>query len=321
MTENNQNLHKISEYFSGEHEQETVKSELEQHPESSELFNWVNAFWTKLHPHSPESSEKIRQLTLQKINQKKKSKNLLFWNFAKYAAIFILLISTGTATYYYINKETNPNIITVYSGIGEVKSVSLPDGSVAWLNALSQMSYPEKFTNKREVKITGEVYFEVEHDEKNTFTVHSKYVNIEVYGTKFMISTYGDNPNVSTCLFEGSIAMEVPTIKKTLELRPGNLVTLEKSTMNITKEENGAEGLNKWISGGISFYNEPLSEIAKKLQRKFGTEIAIEGHTIQSMKLTADFEEENLDQILNYMCSYAGLKFEKTKKGYIIKLN
>lgn len=320
MTKHKQNLHKISEYFSGEEDQENFKRELEQDPDSSELFNWVDLFWAKLRPNPQDHSETIRQLTLQKINQKKKS-NLLFWNFAKYAAIFLLLISIGTATYYSINKETNPNMITVNSGIGEVKSVSLPDGSVAWLNAQSQMSYPEKFTNKREVEIIGEVYFEVEHDEKNTFTVHSKYVNIEVYGTKFMVSTYNDNPNVSTCLFEGSIAMEVPTIKKTLELTPGNLVTLEKSTMNIIKEENGAEGLNKWISGGISFYNEPLSEIAKKLQRKFGVEVAVEGSKIQSMKLTADFEEENLDQILTYMCSYSGLKFEKTKKGYIIKLN
>lgn len=320
MTKHKQNLHKISEYFSGEEDQENLKRELEQHPDSSELFNWIDLFWAKLRPNTQDHSETIRQLTLQKINQKKKS-NLLFWNFAKYAAIFLLLISIGTATYYSINKETNPNMITVNSGIGEVKSVSLPDGSVAWLNAQSQMSYPEEFTNKREVEIIGEVYFEVEHDEKNTFTVHSKYVNIEVYGTKFMVSTYSDNPNVSTCLFEGSIAMEVPTIKKTLELRPGNLVTLEKSTMNISKEENGAEGLNKWISGGISFYNEPLSEIAKKLQRKFGVEVAVEGSKIQSMKLTADFEEENLDQILTYMCSYSGLKYEKTNKGYIIKLN
>lgn len=321
MTKHKQNLHKISEYFSGEEDHENLKRELEQDPDSSELFNWVDLFWTKLRPNSTGHSETIRILTIQKIKQNKKPKNLLLWNVAKYAAIFILLISIGTATYYLTGKETNPNIITVASGIGEIKSVKLPDGSVAWLNAQSQMSYPEKFTNKREVEISGEVYFEVEHDEKNKFTVHSKYVNIEVYGTKFMVSTYSDNPNVSTCLFEGSIAMEVPTIKKTMELRPGNLVTLEKSTMIISKEENGAEGLNKWISGGISFYNEPLSEIAKKLQRKFGVEVAVEGSKIQSMKLTADFEEENLDQILTYMCSYSGLKYEKTNKGYIIKLN
>jgi len=320
MTKHKQTIHKVSEYFSDKENQQNLRKELEQDPESSEIFSWVDSFWTKLFPESPGNVEKIKHLTINKTNQGTKSKGLVFWSFARYAAILLLVLSVSTVTYYFIGKEDIAKMITVSCGTGQVKSVDLPDGSKAWLNAQSQISYPEKFSEKRDVQISGEVYFEVKHDEKNTFTVHSKVVDITVYGTRFMVSSYNEDPHVSTCLFEGSIAMEIPTIKKTLALTPGDVVTVEKSSMNISKESNVAEGLNKWISGGISFYNEPLSEIAKKLQRKFGEEVAIQGSQIQAMKLTADFEGENLDQILTYMCSYSGLKYEKTKKGYIITL-
>src|SRR6185295_5878446 len=42
--------------------------------------------------------------------------------------------------------------------------VQLPDGTQAWLNAASSITYPTAFNdNKREVAISGEVYFEVAH--------------------------------------------------------------------------------------------------------------------------------------------------------------
>ncbi|MFV0591879.1 MAG: FecR family protein [Draconibacterium sp.] len=321
MTKHKQTIHKISEYFSADENQQKLRQELEQDPDSSEIFSRVDLFWTRLFPKPPGNSERISYLTFNKIDQNKKSRGLVLWNFTKYAAIILLIFSVGAVSYFLLNKENTPDLVTVSSGTGQVKSVDLPDGSKAWLNAQSKISFPESFNDKREVQIEGEVYFEIEHDKQKTFTVYSKLVNIQVYGTRFMVSTYNEDPDVSTCLFEGSIAMEIPGIQKTLALTPGEVVTVEKSTMNISKETAATEGLNKWISGGISFYNESLSEIAKKLERKFGVEVSVQGSQIQAMKLTADFEGETLDQILTYMCSYSGLKYAKTKKGYRITLN
>ncbi len=48
--------------------------------------------------------------------------------------------------------------------------VTLPDGTKAWLNAASSIKFPTAFTgDKREVKIEGEIYFEVARNKQKAF--------------------------------------------------------------------------------------------------------------------------------------------------------
>jgi ferric-dicitrate binding protein FerR (iron transport regulator) len=100
--------------------------------------------------------------------------------------------------------------------------LELPDGSKAWLNASSSITFPTAFTNKeRVVQISGEIYFEVNPDpvslgsgsEKKPFIV---YVNplrgskgagarVEVMGTHFNINGYGDEPIITTTVLQGMV--------------------------------------------------------------------------------------------------------------------
>jgi ferric-dicitrate binding protein FerR (iron transport regulator) len=100
--------------------------------------------------------------------------------------------------------------------------LELPDGSIAWLNASSSITFPTAFINKeRIVLITGEVYFEVNPNpvslgagqQKKPFIV---YVNqqaggkcagamVEVMGTHFNINGYGDEPVIKTTVLQGKV--------------------------------------------------------------------------------------------------------------------
>lgn len=85
----------------------------------------------------------------------------------------------------------------------------LPDGTNAWLNSASSIKYPTVFTgNERKVTITGEVYFEVAHNEKMPFRLNvNNQAQIEVLGTHFNVKAYDDEPVINTTLLEGSIAI------------------------------------------------------------------------------------------------------------------
>lgn len=54
----------------------------------------------------------------------------------------------------------------------------LPDGTKVWMNSDSKLTYPVDFSKKRRlVKLEGEAYFDVVHDENNKFIVNTGTVN------------------------------------------------------------------------------------------------------------------------------------------------
>ena len=72
--------------------------------------------------------------------------------------------------------------------------VELPDGSMAFLNHNSEISYDEKFS-PRSLEVNGEVFFSVVDDE-TPFVVKSSLGEIEVLGTEFNVKSSAEELEV-----------------------------------------------------------------------------------------------------------------------------
>lgn len=95
-----------------------------------------------------------------------------------------------------LSKGTND--VIVYNEIetdnGRQWSATLPDGSLAWLNAMSTLRYPLKFSGKeRLVALTGECKFKVIHNEKMPFHIEVAVQVVEDIGTEFNINAYTEH--------------------------------------------------------------------------------------------------------------------------------
>src|SRR5690606_16683345 len=67
------------------------------------------------------------------------------------------------------------NYNTIATPIGGEYRVVLPDGSLVWLNANSSLAFPSEFTERtRNVRLTGEAYFEIVHDVGRPFIVNTR---------------------------------------------------------------------------------------------------------------------------------------------------
>ncbi|WP_423126773.1 FecR family protein [Gaoshiqia sp. Z1-71] len=310
---------KISDYYSGEENGKIVKQELEQNSETRELFHWIDLFWNRLKPNVWNSGN-IQKRTHEKIKLGQLSEPPFLMRAVKYAAAVLLALSVSGIAYYYIRE--NAQLIEVVSGTGEVKLVELPDGSKVWLNTQSSLRYPKKFKGRlREVIMNGEIYFNVKHDQEHPFIVHSDHVQVRVLGTGFLVSDHSNEPVVGTYLSHGSIELDFKELKKSMRLVPGDEVSYDKNTSNINKVNKPDSTLDSWRFGKLSFYNESLLEVARKLERKFGKEILIPDENVGGMKFTADFESETLEQILEFFSVGAQLEYQTTEKGYVITKN
>jgi transmembrane sensor len=140
--------------------------------------------------------------------------------------------------------------------------LTLSDGSKVWLNAASSITYPTAFTNKtREVKITGEAYFEIAPNKSKPFIVTTNSDIITVLGTSFNINAYANEGKVKTSLIEGSINVNDINIKPGQAYQNG-----KKSSTNINQDI-------AWKNGYFNFYEADLKMVMRQLERWYDIKV------------------------------------------------
>jgi transmembrane sensor len=162
---------------------------------------------------------------------------------------------------------------SIEAPIGGQWQVILPDQSRVWLNALSSITYPTRFTNgERRVKITGEVYFEIAHNKDMPFRVESREQTVEVLGTHFNVTAYNDEKIMRTTLLEGSV--KVLNHGRTVLLVPGQQVQVSDKSMNVTDNVD-LDDVIAWKNGYFKF-NENVESIMNKIARWYNVEVIYE---------------------------------------------
>ncbi len=100
-------------------------------------------------------------------------------------------------------------------------ALKLGDGSIVYLNAMSELRFPVNFVgNIREVELSGEAYFEVKEDALRPFVIRTGDLRIRVLGTEFNVRAYGGEKMVSTTLVEGRVELSARRGKPVV-LHPG----------------------------------------------------------------------------------------------------
>ena len=130
------------------------------------------------------------------------------WDFTRTAAAVLLPLFLLHQFVIHPMLDTMPvEAITLSSAPGIVTRVMLPDGSEAWLNAQSKLTYPVRFTgNERRVELSGEAYFKVVADRENRFNVVTPGgITVSAYGTEFNVNAYPDELTHQVTLAKGHV--------------------------------------------------------------------------------------------------------------------
>ncbi|TKC06829.1 DUF4974 domain-containing protein [Pedobacter polaris] len=184
----------------------------------------------------------------------------------------------GEITYSSAKKNSGSSyaINTIATPRGGQYRVILPDGTKAWLNAASTLSYPLRFQKEgRKVKMTGEVYFEVAKainsgtGRRIPFLVETSKQRVQVLGTHFNVKAYPDEPDVRTTLLEGSVKIVSGNGQAAL-LHPGQLAVLtghiEVASADIDREL-------AWKNGDFIFRGETLESALRQVARWYNVEV------------------------------------------------
>lgn len=155
-------------------------------------------------------------------------------------------------------------------------TVTLPDGSKVWLNAVSSITFPTEFKeHERKVSITGEVYFEVAKNKNMPFTVQSNGQNVKVLGTHFNINAYDDENKTRTTLLEGSVQISANNSSKILT--PGQQADVDDHQITIINGSD-AETAVAWKNGNFIFNDADLPSLMRQLARWYDVTIIYQGN-------------------------------------------
>jgi transmembrane sensor len=257
--------------------------------------------------------------------RRKKDKNIqvkaLFLNVLKYAAIVILVFTLGIFCRQIFMENQDKNLLGLveYNEIhvpnGEKAELKLSDGSKVWLNDGTTIRFPKTFGGQtRRVNLSGEAFFNVK---KGTapFIVSSDFGEVEVLGTSFNVRAY-NNLKLEITLVEGKIHFKNSAGEKILN--PGQQLTLTDNENCIIKHAD-PKFATSWKEGIISFENEELGDVAKKLERHFNIQIDLDPK-IASISFTGQIFNESVGEVMEYINKTKPISYAYDKKTGVLKI-
>lgn len=296
----------VSSFFKNEENNEGLKESME-------------AEWAET-DHANHNKERLSQildnLHLQ-INRNSNGKANAFHNFyqafSKVAVALIIpaLITIAVLSYLSINSpEKADSWAEIHSPVGSRTKFQLPDGTQGWLNGGSSIKYPINFIKHRSIEISGEAWFDVIHLKSEDFWVITPYFDVKVIGTQFNVIAYDDETTAEIILEKGKVVVLGKDQEFKEELDPDQQLIYNKSAKKFIKTSIDSKSYSSWKDGLLIFKNVPMSELARRLERRYNTEIILHGDSLKSSIFRATFQDENLDEICKMLSTVAPIKYK-----------
>ncbi len=223
----------------------------------------------------------------------------------------------------------------------EKRTVLLPDGSKLVLNGNSSLSVAAQFgVRNRTVHLSGEAFFEVEHNDQLPFLVETDQFTVKVHGTSFNVRAYRGAPVTETSLLRGSVEILPADSSSSIFLKPNQKLVYRRSIkpslvagstvgkelpkpelaiLPITISRDGNAIIETvWTRNALEINDERFDELKEKFERWFRVSIVFEDEAIKRFRFTASFENIPLEQALEAMQLSNAFYYESD--GQVLKI-
>jgi ferric-dicitrate binding protein FerR (iron transport regulator) len=198
---------------------------------------------------------------------------------------------------------------------GEQIRFRLSDQSVVTLNGGSEVSFSENYgLNDREITLSGEAYFEVNNTGQMypLMVITDKAVVTDI-GTSFNVNAYKEKETTDIVVADGEIEVRLNTenTSPAINLRQGDMVKVEGSEDEFTIQKVDLENALGWMQGKLTFENERFEDIVYRLERFYNIDIEIAVDSLNNERITASFENEQLERVLNVLAVSLSTDYEQ----------
>ena len=238
--------------------------------------------------------------------------------FLRIAALVVLTFGLSFSLYHIITsqKKAGSEFINLLAD-KNVREVVLPDGSSVSLNSGSKLIYRDDFGEvSRDVILEGEALFTVVPDKSHPFKVFINESIVEVTGTRFSVRE--ENGTIKVSVLSGTVLLSAKdTYTKKVSIEANQSGYLLASSNEIGVEEGIPVNNLSWKTGHLVFEETPIDSALLDIAHHFRKELSFESSVKE--EITAEFQDQPLQEILKELELVAGLHFDTTRTTLIVR--
>ncbi|MCG8476801.1 MAG: FecR domain-containing protein, partial [Cytophagales bacterium] len=224
-------------------------------------------------------------------------------SFRRMAAAAVLLVGIMAGGYRWWMQTRWVHVATER----ERREVLLPDGSSVWLNFNTKLAYRETFRSSRDVRLSGEAYFEVVKNSDAPFSIEMSDARVEVLGTSFNLSSYAPDSSVDLKVTSGKVAFaskEGKASESRIVLK-GQSASLRKNSGEIVKAQGEDRNALAWKTRRLHFENSGIGEIGKVFFHVYGSQLVIDKR-FEGRTVNVNFVRQSKKEVAEVIASLLG---------------
>lgn len=243
------------------------------------------------------------------------------------------LAATAAVFFFFPNQTTPPPIsapkiaslpdpIRFYTANGEVRSETLPDGSVITLGAVSAAEIIMTEEQRSVTLRSGEAFFDVTRDETRPFVVTANEAEVRVLGTSFEVKRRPTAVEVGVA--EGQVEVSVllqldafreqggrPSLRQTRTLSAGQRIATSQEIGLGTIAIIQPDDVGAWRQGSLNYKQARLADILADTNRYSDTKVTIGDPDISDLHVTATIDTKKIASAFDLLSVALPIEFNR----------
>jgi ferric-dicitrate binding protein FerR (iron transport regulator) len=235
--------------------------------------------------------------------------SILFSPTAKAAAAILILACTAAAGFWWHRHAQWQS----FTAVAQNETLTLPDKSVVVVRKGSTIKYLKQFdAAERRVELTGEAFFNVQHNEHQPFIVTTEHSEVKVLGTSFLVHNTNAADEVVVVTGKVNVADKKENNNKVI-LTKGQRAVL-KQDHHFYQDQVADSNFIAWETGQLNFNNTALPQVLQDISHFYGLSVELAPSlqaTAHTIPITVRFNNQPLEQVLEELKLITGLQVKK----------
>jgi ferric-dicitrate binding protein FerR (iron transport regulator) len=206
-----------------------------------------------------------------------------------------------------------PALQELRTAAGETRTVTLPDSSRVTLAPGTVLRAPAVFAAAdRQVQLEGEAFFDVRADSLRPFIVLTRNARTRVLGTSFLVSEFETDRAAELVVVTGRVEFGSRRMGQPTVITPGQAARVSEDGALVVRSDVDTAERTAWLQGRLVFRDVSFADAIPALERWYGVDIEVSDSTLARARLTAFFERQSLNEVLDLLAETLGARYERT---------